>query len=195
MYGDQFPRYFPECVTQLPLSRKDHIVVSSNLNFSGASLIRISPFFLLIILLPYLFVYKKISIQTLNISYSFLYNSSYICFDIICESTTSSAPIFSNILSNTKKVVNKLYQLSIKKGSQLREPLMLSNYKLLDNCSNTSRSYCTSTFTLFEYRISSYFLCFLVANFAENCCFCILYFNLFDFLAPFWHRIEIIYLS
>lgn len=45
MYGDQFPLYFPECVAQLPLSGKDHIVVSSNLNFSGASLIRISPFF------------------------------------------------------------------------------------------------------------------------------------------------------
>ena len=34
MYGDQFPLYFPECVAQLPLSGKDHIVVSSNLNFS-----------------------------------------------------------------------------------------------------------------------------------------------------------------
>lgn len=45
MYGDQFPLYFPECVAQLPLSGKDHIVVSSNLNFSGASLIKISPFF------------------------------------------------------------------------------------------------------------------------------------------------------
>ena len=45
MYGDQFPLYFPECVAQLPLSGNDHIVVSSNLNFSGASLIKISPFF------------------------------------------------------------------------------------------------------------------------------------------------------
>ena len=41
MYGDQFPLYFPECVAQLPLSGKDHIVVSSNLNFSGASLIKV----------------------------------------------------------------------------------------------------------------------------------------------------------
>ena len=69
------------------------------------------------------------------------------------------------------------------------------NQWLLDNGSNTTWSYSSTTLTLFEYRISSYFLCFLVANFAENCCFCILYFNLFDFLAPFWHRIEIIYLS
>ena len=45
IYGDQFPLYFPECVAQFPLSGKDHIVVSSNLNLSGASLIRISPFF------------------------------------------------------------------------------------------------------------------------------------------------------
>lgn len=45
IYGDQFPLYFPECVAQFPLSGKDHIVVSSNLNFSGASLIRIPPSF------------------------------------------------------------------------------------------------------------------------------------------------------
>ena len=159
MYGDQFPRYFPEC-NPTSSFRKGPYCRVFQLKFFWCFSYKNLPFFLLIILLPYLFVYKKISIQTLNISYSFLYNSSYICFDIICESTTSSAPIFSNILSNTKKVVNKLYQLSIKKGSQLREPLMLSNYKLLDNCSNTSRSYCTSTLTIFEYRISAYFLCF-----------------------------------
>lgn len=34
-----------EIVAQFPLSRKDHIVVSCNLKFSGASFIRISPFF------------------------------------------------------------------------------------------------------------------------------------------------------
>ena len=45
IYGDQFPLYFPECVAQFPLSGKDHIVVFSNLNLSGASLIKISPFF------------------------------------------------------------------------------------------------------------------------------------------------------
>lgn len=45
IYGDQFPLYFPECVAQFPLSGKDHIVVSSNLNLSGASIIKTSPFF------------------------------------------------------------------------------------------------------------------------------------------------------
>lgn len=73
--------------------------------------------------------------------------------------------------------------------------ISLLTCRLLNDSSNTSRTNGSTTLTLFEYRISSYFLCFLVANFAENCCFCILYFNLFDFLAPFWHRIEIIYLS
>ena len=37
MYGDQFPRYSPECVAQLPLSGKDHIVEFSNLKFSNHS--------------------------------------------------------------------------------------------------------------------------------------------------------------
>ena len=73
--------------------------------------------------------------------------------------------------------------------------LLIANAQLLDDGSYTAGTNGSTTLTLFEYRISSYFLCFLVANFAENCCFCILYFNLFDFLAPFWHRIEIIYLS
>ena len=80
-------------------------------------------------------------------------------------------------------------------GSLLNTSFVNIHSKLLNDGSYTARSYGSTTFTLFEYRISSYFLCFLVANFAENCCFCILYFNLFDFLAPFWHRIEIIYLS
>ena len=35
----------PEFVAQFPLSGKDHIVVSSNLNLSGVSLITIAPFF------------------------------------------------------------------------------------------------------------------------------------------------------
>ena len=45
IYGDQFPLYFPEGVAQFPRSGKDHIVVSSNLNLSGVSLITIAPFF------------------------------------------------------------------------------------------------------------------------------------------------------
>ncbi|WP_278488788.1 hypothetical protein [Megamonas funiformis] len=36
-YGNQFPRYIPECVAQLPLLGKDHSVVISNLKLSFIS--------------------------------------------------------------------------------------------------------------------------------------------------------------
>ena len=68
IYGDQFPLYFPECVAQFPLSGKDHIVVSSNLNLSGASLIKISPFFFCSLYFYSIYLSIKISIQILNIN-------------------------------------------------------------------------------------------------------------------------------
>ena len=43
-YGDQFPRYFPECVAQLPLSGNDQIVVGSSLKLFGCKLISHAPF-------------------------------------------------------------------------------------------------------------------------------------------------------
>ena len=46
-YGDQFPRYFPECVVQLPLSGNDQIVVGSSLKLFGCKLISHAPFFLI----------------------------------------------------------------------------------------------------------------------------------------------------
>ena len=39
--------------------------------------------------------------------------------------------------------------------------IWLYNQRLLDDTSNTSRSYCTATLTLSEQRFSTYFLCFL----------------------------------
>lgn len=59
MYGDQFPRYSPECVAQLPLSGKDHIVEFSNLKFSGVSLIKIAPFFFKILYFWLIFLSRK----------------------------------------------------------------------------------------------------------------------------------------
>ena len=43
IYGDQFPRYFPECVAQLPLSGNDQTVVGSNSKLFGCNLIKIPP--------------------------------------------------------------------------------------------------------------------------------------------------------
>ena len=68
IYGDQFPLYFPECVAQFPLSGKDHIVVSSNLNLSGASLIKISPSFFAHYTSVVFICPQKNSIQILNIN-------------------------------------------------------------------------------------------------------------------------------
>lgn len=67
IYGDQFPLYFPECVAQFPLSGKDHIVVSSNLNLSGDSLIRNSPFFFCSLYFCSAYLSIKILKQILNL--------------------------------------------------------------------------------------------------------------------------------
>lgn len=66
---------------------------------------------------------------------------------------------------------------------------MIRNQRLLNDCSNTTRTYCTSTFTLFEYHFSIYFLCFLWLKSAYFRWISQSYLYLHDFLAPFWHRI------
>ena len=60
---------------------------------------------------------------------------------------------------------------------------------LFDDCRNTSRTNSTSTFTLFEYHFSIYFLCFLWLKSAYFRWISQSYLYLHDFLAPFWHRI------
>lgn len=90
IYGDQFPLYFLECVAQFPLSGKDHIVVSSNLNLSGVSLIRNSPFFFCS--LYFCSTYLSIKILKINIKSS---NIKFILCYYKCLSKHSSINFYS----------------------------------------------------------------------------------------------------
>ena len=66
--------------------------------------------------------------------------------------------------------------------------ISLLSRRLLDDCSNTSSSYCTATLTASESCLLWYSPCFLWLKSVFFRYFSSCYFYLPEFLAPFWHR-------
>ena len=66
--------------------------------------------------------------------------------------------------------------------------ISLLSRRLLDDCSNTSRSYCTATLTALESCFLWCSPCFLWLKSVFFRQFGSWYFYLPEFLAPFWHR-------
>ena len=74
-------------------------------------------------------------------------------------------------------------------GSLLNTSFVNNHSKLLNDGSYTTGTNGSTTFTLFEYHFSIYFLCFLWLKSAYFRWISQSYLYLHDFFAPFWHRI------
>ena len=114
IYGDQFPLYFPECVAQFPLSGKDHIVVSSNLNLSGASIIKTSPSFSVhytsMVFICLLKIFTQILNNSKHFSRDFIFITS-IFLNIIHRSHLFHPPLHLQFIYRSQPFFHHLYIL------------------------------------------------------------------------------------